>query len=124
MFSTVATSSRPKQRLSYQEVYSDSADEGTTYEINPFIVVKYKTEKNTKFNVHYVGIIQKENETGSVEVKFMRKSGTNLFIFPSKDDTVLKRWISKTLWTNCNHLFLLITEDTTNLMMNYSCLKT
>lgn len=49
-----------------------------------FFVVKYKTEKNT--NVHYVGIIQKENETGSDEVKFMIKSGTNLFVFSNKDD--------------------------------------
>lgn len=111
---------RPKQRLSYQEVYSDSDDEGTTYEINSFFVVKYKTEKNT--NVHYVGIIQKENETGSDEVKFMIKSGTNLFVFSNKDD--IEKVDIKDVVANCNHLFLFITEDTTNLMMNYSCLKT
>lgn len=67
-----------------------------------FVLVRFCTKKNIK---HYIGQVQREDDDGDLEVKFLRKSTNGAFIFPLVDDisSVLLSDIVKVLNTSKVH---------------------
>lgn len=74
-------------QIAYEDVYSDSDIESSLrckhIEQHDFVLAKLCGKKSVKY---YVAQVLEEDKDGDYNVKFMRKTSNNTFVFPSVDD--------------------------------------